>query len=67
MWVLYERENGKLSISNQSKAAMKKPVPLEEYLAPQGRFEGIDAATLENLKQNISENMKQLVAEETAG
>jgi len=67
MWVLYEREHGKLLITPQSKTAMKNPVPLEEYLAPQGRFEGIDAVTIEKLKQNISENMKKLTDEEAAG
>ncbi len=67
MWVLYEREQGKLSISSHSKAAMKKPVPLEEYLAPQGRFEGIDAPTLDQLKGHLVENLKKLAAEEAAG
>jgi len=64
MWVLYERVYGKLSINPQSKAAMKKPLPLEEYLAPQGRFKGIDAKTLEILKQHIAKNVKKLTAEE---
>jgi len=67
VWVLYEREYGKLSITAQSKTAMKMPAPLEEYLSPQGRFEGIDAATIEKLKQNISENLKKLAAEEAEG
>jgi pyruvate ferredoxin oxidoreductase beta subunit len=64
MWVLYEREYGKLSINPQSKVAMKKPIPLEEYLAPQGRFKGIDAKTLEILKQHLAKNIKKLAAEE---
>jgi len=67
MWVLYEREHGKLSLSSPSRTAMKKPIPLEEYLAPQGRFEGIDAETLEALKQNIAESIKRLTAEEAGG
>ena len=66
MWVLYEREYGKLTISDPSKAAMKKPVPLEEYLTPQGRFKGIDAKTVEILKQRITKNLQRLAAEEAA-
>jgi pyruvate ferredoxin oxidoreductase beta subunit len=64
MWVLYEREYGKLTISGPSKAAMKKPIPLEEYLEPQGRFKGIDKKTVETLKQRIADNLGRLAAEE---
>jgi pyruvate ferredoxin oxidoreductase beta subunit len=64
MWVLYEREHGKLTISAPSKAAMRKPIPLEEYLAPQGRFKGIDAKSLETLRQHLTENLQKLAAEE---
>ncbi len=64
MWVLYEREHGKLTIGAPSKAAMKKPLPLEDYLALQGRFKGIDAKSLAILKQHLSENLKKLAAEE---
>jgi pyruvate ferredoxin oxidoreductase beta subunit len=64
MWVLYEREYGKLTINAQSKGAIKKPIPLEEYLAPQGRFKGIDAKTLEMLKQHLAKNIKKLLSEE---
>jgi pyruvate ferredoxin oxidoreductase beta subunit len=64
MWVLWEREYGKLSISAQSKAAIRKPIPLEEYLAPQGRFKGIDPKSLETLKQRLAKNIKKLTAEE---
>ena len=64
MWVLYEREHGKLTISPPSKAAMKKPIPLEEYLTPQGRFAGIDPKSLETLKQHLTANLKKLAIEE---
>ncbi len=66
MWALYERENGRLTISTPTKAAMNRPVPLEEYLAPQGRFTGMDAGTVELLRQRITENFERLAAEETA-
>jgi pyruvate ferredoxin oxidoreductase beta subunit len=65
MWVLYEREYGKLTISSPSKVAMKKPVPLENYLAPQGRFKGMDAKTLDMLMQHIGRNLKRLAQEES--
>jgi pyruvate ferredoxin oxidoreductase beta subunit len=64
MWVLYEREHGKLTISSPSKAAIKKPIPLEDYLTPQGRFAGIDPKLLETLKQHLTANLKKLAAEE---
>jgi pyruvate ferredoxin oxidoreductase beta subunit len=64
IWVLYEREYGKLSINPQSKAAMKNPIPLEEYLALQGRFNGIDAKTVDLLKQHLAKKIKKLAAEE---
>jgi pyruvate ferredoxin oxidoreductase beta subunit len=66
IWVLYEREYGKLSIGAQSKVAMKKPIPLEDYLAPQGRFKGIDPKNVEILKQRIAKNFAKLAAEEAA-
>ena len=66
MWVLYEREYGKLTIGAQSKAAMKKPLPLEDYLKPQGRFKGIDLKTVESLKQRIAKNFAKLTAEEAS-
>ena len=66
MWVLYEREYGKVTIGPQSKAAMKKPLPLEEYLSPQGRFKGIDPKIVEILKQRIAKNYKRLATEEEA-
>ncbi len=65
-WVLYEREHGKLTINGPSKAAIKKPIPLEDYLSPQGRFKGIDVKTLDILKQKLSKNLQRLAAEEAA-
>jgi pyruvate ferredoxin oxidoreductase beta subunit len=64
VWVLYEREHGKLSISGPSKAAMRKLLPLEDYLQPQGRFRGIDAKTLEVLKSDREKTLARLAAEE---
>ena len=66
IWVLYEREYGKVTIGPQSKAAMKKPLPLEDYLSPQGRFKGIDTKVVEILKQRIAKNYRRLATEEEA-
>lgn len=41
MWVLWERDHGKLAITGASKAAMKKRIPVADYLTRQGRFKGI--------------------------
>ena len=60
MWTLWERENGNLAISAPTKAAMKKPVPLEDYLSLQGRFRGIDEITVGSLKEQIQENFNRL-------
>lgn len=64
MWVLYEREHDKLTLSAPSKAAMKKPVPLEDYLSLQGRFRDIEEKTVELLRQRIAENYRRLAAGE---
>jgi pyruvate ferredoxin oxidoreductase beta subunit len=67
IWVLYEREYGRLTIGPQSKAAMRNPVPLEHYLEPQGRFKGIDPKIVEILRQRLAMNLTRLAAEEAAG
>ncbi len=64
MWMLYEREHGALTISGPSKAAMIKPAPLEEYLAPQGRFKGISPAALETLRAQVAYNLARFAREE---
>ncbi|MDD1685371.1 thiamine pyrophosphate-dependent enzyme [Methanoregula sp.] len=64
MWALWEREHGNLAISAPTKAAMKKPVPLEEYLSVQGRFKGIDGTTVEQLKEQIRETFHRFREEE---
>jgi len=64
MWALWEREQGKLAISAPTRSAMKKPVPVEEYLSLQGRFKGIDENTTGHLKDQIRENFHRLAAGE---
>lgn len=50
MWVLYEREYGKVSISGPSKSAMKKPLPLADYISRQGRFKGMSGQALAQME-----------------
>jgi len=64
MWVLYEREYGKVTINGPSKAAMKKPAPLENYIQAQGRFKGISEDALRDLKQQVDANSRRFTSEE---
>jgi len=64
MWVLFEREHGKVTINGPSKAAMIKPHPVEEYLGPQGRFKGISQDSVNALVSLARKNAKRLSLEE---
>jgi pyruvate ferredoxin oxidoreductase beta subunit len=64
MWVLFEREYGKVTINGPSKAAMIKPLPVEEYLGPQGRFKGISKEAVDSLVSLARRNAKRLSQEE---
>jgi len=64
MWVLFEREYGKVTINGPSKAAMIKPLPIEEYLGPQGRFKGISKEAVDSLVSLARRNAKRLSLEE---
>jgi pyruvate ferredoxin oxidoreductase beta subunit len=66
IWVLYEREYDNLSLSAASKAARKKPLALEEYLKPQGRFKGLDEAARTELRRSMERNWRKL-EQEVAG
>ncbi len=63
MWILWEREHGRLTVSGPSRAAMKNPAPLESYLKAQGRFRGLDAATADALQQQVQENIRRIRCE----
>jgi pyruvate ferredoxin oxidoreductase beta subunit len=64
MWILYEREYGKVTINGASKAALKNPLPLEEYLNPQGRFKGISRQAIDALTSQAERTAKRLQREE---
>ncbi len=63
-WVLYEREYGNLTINGPSKAAIRKPVPLEDYIRGQGRFKGVTPEMLEQMRRHMQANITRLVREE---
>jgi pyruvate ferredoxin oxidoreductase beta subunit len=64
MWILYEREYGKLTINSASKAALKNPLPLEEYLSPQERFRGISQKAVDAMRSQNRKLAKRLQREE---
>jgi pyruvate ferredoxin oxidoreductase beta subunit len=64
MWVLFEREYGKVTINGPSKAAMIKPLPVEDYLGQQGRFKGISREAVDSLVSLARRNAKRLSLEE---
>lgn len=53
MWILYEREYGKLTINGPSKTAVQKSVPVEEYLSQQGRFRDLDRKIIDRMQQEV--------------
>ena len=63
IWVLWEKEYDKLTISAPSRAAMKKPVPVTDYLSMQGRFKKVDAALAARIQANVDRNLKKMEAE----
>ncbi|MBP2133788.1 pyruvate ferredoxin oxidoreductase beta subunit [Methanomicrobium sp. W14] len=64
MWVLYEREYGKLSVTGASKTAMKKRIPVTAYLGMQGRFKTASDNDIKILQEHVDMNMKRLEQEE---
>ena len=64
MWILYEREYGKVTINGPSRAAMIKPIPIEDYLSVQGRFKGITREAVDMLKSQAEKTAKHLKLEE---
>jgi pyruvate ferredoxin oxidoreductase beta subunit len=56
VWILFEIQNGKLTLTGASKNLVdsEKRIPIEEYLKPQGRFEGIAKEGIDELKKWVS-------------
>ena len=61
-WPLYEIENGKLTLSKDSKRYLdsSKRKPIEEYLKAQKRFKGISDEVIEEYKRYINNQWKDL-------
>ncbi|HJJ28769.1 MAG TPA: thiamine pyrophosphate-dependent enzyme [Methanocorpusculum sp.] len=63
LWVLWEKEYDKLTISAPSKAAMKRPVPVTDYLKMQGRFKKVDDKLAAQIQANVDKNLRKMEAE----
>ncbi len=62
MWFLYEYQDGKVTLSAPTSAALKKPTPVDEYVKMQGRFKGVDLAALQHEVESGVARLKGLVA-----
>jgi len=63
LWVLWEKEYDKLTISAPSKAAMKRPVPVTDYLKMQGRYKKVDEKLAAQIQANVDKNLRKIEAE----
>lgn len=65
VWILYEVENGVLSLSNKSKALLdpEKRMNIVEYLSKQKRFSAISEKTLIELQEHIDYRWKKISAQ----
>ncbi|WP_287588862.1 3-methyl-2-oxobutanoate dehydrogenase subunit beta [Candidatus Borrarchaeum sp.] len=64
MWILYEIENGQLTLTGKSKYLVNpaKREPIEEYLKLQGRFAHITDEEIEQLKKIREEKWSKLLS-----
>jgi len=58
VWVLWEREYGKVTISSPSKAAIAKPLPVENYLSVQGRFKGLTPEQMRKIQEEVDHHIR---------
>jgi len=63
MWVLWERANGEFAVTGASKAAMKKRIPVAEYISGQGRFATITEEQVEELQLQVDRTMEKIQKE----
>ena len=63
MWILFEAENGRVSISPPSKpyADKSRRKPVREYLSMQGRFRNLTEEVLRELEKQADENWSLLL------
>ncbi|MGC8586640.1 MAG: 3-methyl-2-oxobutanoate dehydrogenase subunit beta [Candidatus Micrarchaeia archaeon] len=64
VWPLMEYENGKLKLTGPSVLLLNKEKrkPIEEYLKPQGRFNGMSDTMLNELKSSIDITWNEIAA-----
>ena len=63
VWAMYEREYGKLKLSSPTVAAIRKKVPIEDYINVQGRYKNLESAVLTKIKQSVEYNLLLLERE----
>lgn len=63
MWILFEAEGGKVSISPPSKpyADKNRRKPIKEYIAMQGRFRNVTQELLTELEKQVDDNWSTLL------
>lgn len=64
VWILFEREYGKVTVSSPSKGAILSPAPVETYLALQERFSGAGPGTLSAIRSRVERNIRKISLEE---
>ncbi len=62
LWILYENENGVITLSKKSKALVdpSKRLPIIEYVSKQKRFAGISEKTLIEIQERIDRDWKKI-------
>jgi pyruvate ferredoxin oxidoreductase beta subunit len=63
VWILYEIQNGKLTLSGVSRNLVDptKRLPIEEYLKTQGRFEGLKKEDLDVLRNWVNHQWDKIM------
>ena len=63
-WILYEIENGILTLSKKSKSLVdpEKRLPIIEYISKQKRFTGISEKTLIEIQERVDNDWEKIVA-----
>jgi pyruvate ferredoxin oxidoreductase beta subunit len=62
-WILYEIQNGKLTLTSVSKNLVDpdKRLPIEEYLKSQGRFEGLKKEDIDIIRNSINRQWDKIL------
>ena len=65
LWILYEIENGILTLSKKSKSLVdpEKRLPIIEYISKQKRFAGISEKTLMEIQERVDHDWDKIVGQ----